>query len=55
MPYDKVSVQGVVVLGGYFAALCQELEFNETFFFHYQLSKGTVGITLRSLLSVLFY
>ena len=31
----KVSVQGVVALGGHFATFCQELDFNEAFFFHY--------------------
>ena len=29
----KVSVQGVVALGGYFATLCQELDFYEAIFF----------------------
>ena len=30
----KISVQGVVALGGHFATLCQELDFYEaTFFF----------------------
>ena len=29
----KVSVQGVVALGGYFATLCQGVDFYETFFF----------------------
>ena len=29
----KVSVQGVVALGGHFATLCQELDFYEAFFF----------------------
>jgi hypothetical protein len=29
---DKISVQGVVALGGYFATLCQELDFYEANF-----------------------
>ena len=29
----KVSVQGVVALGGHFATLCQELDFYEAIFF----------------------
>ena len=31
----KVSVQGVVALGGHFAPLCQEVDFHEAIFFHY--------------------
>ena len=30
--FHKVSVQGVVVLGGHFATLCQEVDFYEAFF-----------------------
>ena len=33
MKYVKVSVQGVVALGGHFATLCQELDFYEAIFF----------------------
>ena len=29
----KVSVQGVVALGGHFATLCQEVDFYEAIFF----------------------
>jgi hypothetical protein len=29
----KVSVQGVIALGGHFATLCWELDFSEAFFF----------------------
>ena len=31
--FIKVSVQGVVALGGHFATLCRELDFYEAFFF----------------------
>ena len=31
--YLKVSVQGVVALGGHFATLCRELDFYEAIFF----------------------
>ena len=31
--FSKVSVQGVVTLGGHFATLCQEVDFYEVFFF----------------------
>jgi hypothetical protein len=31
--FTKVSVHGVVALGGHFATLCQELDFDEAFFF----------------------
>ena len=38
--FSKVSVQGVVALGGHFATLCQEVDFYEAnFFFHYEFSK----------------
>ena len=30
---SKVSVQGVIALGSHFAALCQEVDFHEAFFF----------------------
>ena len=36
---SKVSFQGVVALGVHFATSCQELDFYEAFFFHYQFSK----------------
>ena len=29
----RVSVQGVVAIGGHFATLCQEVDFYEAFFF----------------------
>ena len=37
--FHKVSVQGVVALGGPFATLCQEVDFYEAIFFQYQFSK----------------
>ena len=36
---SKVSFQRVVALGVHFATSCQEIDFYEAFFFHYQFSK----------------
>ena len=40
----KVSVQGVVTLGGRFALLCQELDFYEAFFFIINFQKEKENI-----------
>jgi hypothetical protein len=49
----KVSVQGVVALGGHFATFCQELDFNEAFFFiiNFQTEKGNT-LTLLFIVAV---
>ena len=44
-PSCKVSVQGVVALGGHFATLCQKLDFHEAFFvfsINFQKDKGNI-------------
>ena len=48
----KVSVQGVVALGGYFATLCQELDFygaKNLFSLLFSKRKGKYILTVKSL------
>ena len=40
--FFKVSVQGVVALGGHFATLCLEVDFYEAFFFIINFQKEKI-------------
>ena len=52
---SKISVQGVVAIGGHFAALCQEVDVYEAFFYiSFQREKTNTStiliiLTLKSL------
>ena len=43
----KVSIQGVVVLGGHFVTLCQEVDLYEAFFFSLLIFKKKSQIVLN--------